>query len=325
MKFGLIIDGCVQRSYFIKDGKSYKLKSDNLEPYSHHHSISNECHLGLWGWPSVFKDGYFINWTEWDELPKLDLDIVQVALEKHPGKYNVDMIRKAYPNAVIVSFIKEATWVNLNPNERLNFFNSCDFITFPWKVDYDSKGILGIKTLESLLKRKVYYMPQPNNINYLHDKFYKEIRPISILNYKSPQRSNLNSFVDIISTKYSVHSFKHIVEYKGPKHNQWEKFLEGISKSSFCFNLDPSPYGGSMGVQCAALGIINFGGIQDSHTILWPDLATNDEIFLDKKFSEVLNDKNLHKKYIKKAFNKVLEVYDYKSIHKSFNRMINNN
>jgi hypothetical protein len=80
-----------------------------------------------------------------------------------------------------------------------------------------------------------------------------------------------------------------------------------------------------MGVQCAALGIINFGGIQDSHTILWSDLATNDEIFLDKKFSEVLNDKNLHEKYIKKAFNKVLEVYDYKSIYKSFNRMINNN
>ena len=25
MKFAMIIDGCVQRSYFIKDGKSYKI------------------------------------------------------------------------------------------------------------------------------------------------------------------------------------------------------------------------------------------------------------------------------------------------------------
>ena len=87
MKFAMIIDGCVQRSYFIKDGKSYKLKANNLEPYRHHHSIGNECHLGLWNYPFLFEGGHFINLTEWDELPKLDLDLILIALERYHGQY----------------------------------------------------------------------------------------------------------------------------------------------------------------------------------------------------------------------------------------------
>ena len=97
MNFAMIIDGCVQRSYYVKDGKSYRFETD--EPYSHHHSIGNECHLGIWGWPFLFN-GYFLNWTEFDELPGLDLDIVMVAIEKNPN-YNVDILRKRYPNATI--------------------------------------------------------------------------------------------------------------------------------------------------------------------------------------------------------------------------------
>lgn len=316
MKFAMIVDGCVQRSYFVQDKKSYRLKSNNLDPYEHHHSINNECHLGIWGWPFVFDDGYFINWTEWDELPKLDLDIVMVAIEKHPQKYNVSMLRKAYPNAIIVSFVKEATWINITPRQRLEFFRQCDRVTFPWNVSSD------IKELESKLNKKVYYIPQPHDINFLYDHFYKEERSPMILDYKAPERVANNSIISDISNKHSLPYKKHVVKYKGPGHKQWQEFLDGIKDCAFCFNLDDSAYGGSMGVQCAALGIINFGGIQDSHGILWPDLATNNEKILKKKFEQIINDEILHNTYVENAYKRAQSIYSHSSVKKQFLKII---
>lgn len=312
----MIVDGCVQRSYFVKDGKSYKLKSNNLEPYGHHHSISNECHLGIWGWPSVFKDGYFINWTEWDQLPNLDLDIVMVAIEKHPEKYNVSMLREAYPNAIIVSFVKEATWTNMSHQQRLEFFKACDRVTFPWNVTSD------INKLESILDKKVFYIPQPHDINFLYENFYIEERTPMILDYKAPERVANNSIISDISNKHYLPFKKHVVKYKGADHKQWQEFLNGIKDCAFCFNLDDSPYGGSMGVQCAALGIINFGGMQDSHEILWPDLATNNENILKEKFEQIINDVTLHNTYIENAFLKAQSMYSYESVKEQFLKII---
>jgi len=318
----MVVDGCVQRSYRVIDGKSYKLKSDNLEPYGHHHSLSNECHLGIWGWPFVFGDGYFINWTEWDELPKLELDVIMVALEKQIDRYNVGMLRKAYPNAIIVSFIKEAFWTNYNHQQRIDFFKSCDYITFPWDVKKDNNGILGLETLESLVGKKVYYMPQPHNINYLYDHYYKEDRAHKILNYKAPERGNDNSIIAQISKKYDIESFSHVVKYRGPGHKQWEEFLDGIHNTTYCFNLDETIYGGSMGVQCAALGILNFGGIQESHKILWPELATNDYTELETQFELYYNNSDIHRNAIQIAFDTAQNVYGYESIRNRFIKMI---
>ena len=171
MKFAMLVDGCVQRSYYVKDKKSYKFDTD--EPYSHHHSIGNECHLGIWGWPFLF-DGYFLNWTEFEELPTLDLDVIMVAIEKNPDKYNTGMLRKKYPNATIVSFVKEDYWTVSNVEQRINFFKECDVITFPWNIDKDENGILGLENLNRLCERKVHYVPQPHDIDFLYDK-YKEI------------------------------------------------------------------------------------------------------------------------------------------------------
>jgi hypothetical protein len=316
MKFAMIVDGCTQHSYYVIDNKSYSLKSNNLVSYSHHHSIGNECHLGIWGWPFVFDEGYFINWTEWDELPNLDLDIIMVAIERHPERYNVSMLRKAYPNALIVSFIKEATWSNLTYNQRSDFFKQCDYVTFPWDIPAD------INMLETTLNRKVYYMPQPHNIEYLNKRYYSENRHAIILDYKPPQRLADNSIILDISNKFSLPTKSHIVKYKGPYHRQWEEFLDGIKDCAFCFNLDESYYGGSMGVQCAALGIINFGGIQDSHKILWPDLATNDEQILKEKFEQIINNTELHMSYVKNAYIRAQSIYGYEAVKKRFLKMI---
>ena len=327
MKFAMIVDGCVQRSYFVKDKKSYRLKADNLEPYGHHHSIKNECHLGIWGWPFVFGDGYFINWTEWETLPDLDLDVIMVALEKNPHKYNVQMLRKAYPNAVIVSFIKEDYWTKYTPQQRIDFFNQCDHITFPWNIEHDSnpQGILGISTLSNICNKKVYYIPQPHNIEYLHNNYYNENKNLQILNYKTPEISEgerTSDFVDYIQKKYNIEVTKHIVKYKGEGHKQWEEFLSGITTSGYCFNLDTVKSGGSMAVQCAALGILNIGGVQDSHEILFPDTATNDWGKLEKIFDLYYNNIDKHYDAIQFAYNKAIDVYSYKSIESRFKKMI---
>ena len=284
--------------------------------------------LIIWGWPFVFDEGYFINWTEWDELPKLDLDIVMVALEKQPGKYNVDMLRNAYPNAAIVSFIKEDYWTQYSPLQRIDFFNQCDYITFPWNIEYDNNpnGILGISTLSKLVNKKVYYMPQPHNIEYLYDNYYNNNKKLQILNYKTPEISEgerTDSFVEYISKKYDVEVIKHIVKYRGPKHKQWEEFLSGITTSGFCFNLDTVRSGGSMAVQCAALGILNVGGVQDSHETLFPDTATNDWNKLEKAFDLYYNNTEFHFETIQKAYNKAIEIYSYESIYNRFIKMVN--
>jgi len=322
INFAMLIDGCVQRSYYVKDGKSYKFNTD--EPYSHHHSIGNECHLGIWGWPFLF-DGYFLNWTEFNELPSLDLDVIMVAIEKK-HEYNVDMIRKKYPNAIVVSFIKEDYWSNFSIPQRVEFFKSCDYITFPWKVDHEENGMLGIKTLSDLCGRDVHYVPQPHNIDFLYEKYFKEDKLIQILNYKTPEVSpgeDTESFVNYISEKYNIPVVEHVVKYKGPEHNQWEEFLSGITDSLYCFNLDTVKTGGSMAVQCAALGMLNIGGVQDSNEILFPNTATNDWDKLEKSFVNLHENSDVLEETMHTAFKKANENYSYDSVKNKFLGVVN--
>ena len=322
MNFAMIIDGCVQRSYYVKDGKSYRFETD--EPYSHHHSIGNECHLGIWGWPFLFN-GYFLNWTEFDELPGLDLDIVMVAIEKNPN-YNVDILRKRYPNATIVSFIKEDYWSRLSIDQRVEFFKSCDHITFPWNIEYEQGGMLGVKTLSELCGREVHYVQQPHDVDYLYDNYFKEDKLIQILDYKTPEKSpgeDTESFVNHISKKYGIPTTQHIVKYRGPEHSQWEEFLSGITDSLYCFNLDTVKSGGSMAVQCAALGIINVGGVQDSNEILFPSLATNDLNQLEDIFKTIHNDSDKREDVIQTAFNKARSHYSHDAVRERFLGVVN--
>ena len=335
MNFAMIVDGCVQRSYYVKDKKSYRFNTD--EPYSHHHSIGNECHLGIWGWPFLF-DGYFLNWTEFEELPTLDLDVIMVAIEKNPDKYNVDILRKKYPNATIVSFIKEDYWINSSLEQRVNFFKSCDIITFPWNVQRDNNGIsvlrdangnvitysvtsLGIDNLTELCGKQVHYVPQPHDVDFLYDRYFQQEKQIKILNYKAPEKSpgeDTESFVDYISKKYEIPTFQHVVKYSGPECKQWEQFLEGITSSLYCFNLDPVKTGGSMAVQCASLGILNIGGLQDSHEILFSETATNEWERLEEVFQKIHSEPKFRDDVISYAFNKARSHYSHESVRKRF-------
>lgn len=314
MNFAMMIDGCVQSSYYVKGGKSYKFGTD--DPYIHYHSISNECPLGLWGYPFLFE-GYFINLTEFsNELPTLDLDLILVAIEKKPLEFNVQMLRNKYPNATIVSFVKESHWIYSTVQQRLEFFKSCDYNTFPWKINYDIEGgINGIKTLSGLLGREVYYLPYPHNVQYLHDKYYKQDRDKKILAYKSgDNRGQSTDFVDNIAKKYGLEVFQHIVKYKGDGHQQWEEFLDGITSAMYCFNLSDRVYGGTMAVQCAALGILNIGGREDSHKALWERTYTNDLLILEHEFVDTFLDQRHYIDTIQKAYSNSIGIYSHNAV-----------
>ncbi len=322
MNFAMIIDGCLQRSYYVKNSKSYRFETD--EPYSHHHSIGNECHLGLWGYPFLF-DGYFLNWTEFDDLPTLDLDLILVAIEKKPNQYNVSMLREKYPNAIIISFVKESHWIHSSVQQRLEFFKACDFNTFPWKINYDIEGgINGIKTLSQLCGREVYHLPYPHDVQYLYDRYYKQNREKKILAYKSPDdRGQSTDFINQISEKYGIGVFKHIVKYKGEGHQMWEEFLEGITSAMYCFNLSDRVYGGTMAVQCAALGILNIGGREDSHKILWDRTYTNDLLILEHEFANTFLDQDAYDDTIQRAYSNAIHTYSHNSVKNRILDIIN--
>jgi hypothetical protein len=174
--------------------------------------------------------------------------------------------------------------------------------------------------------RDVHYVPQPHDINFLYDRYFEPNRNVQILNYR-PTQDNLVSgnedYVEYIGNKYNVNVVKHLVKSKDPhKDNTWEQFLSGITKSLYCFNTANQRVGGSMGVQCAALGILNFGGIQDSHEVLFPETATNDLVQLEEIFQKIHNDTELRESIIKKAFDKALENYSHDSVKKRFIEVI---
>ena len=96
MKFALIIDNISNcESYFVKDSTAYDLK--NKKEYSYEGSIGSKCFMNTWNYPWLF-DGYFINWKDYESnLPKLDLDVIFVTIERFLDKYdwcNVSTLRK---------------------------------------------------------------------------------------------------------------------------------------------------------------------------------------------------------------------------------------
>ena len=89
------------------------------------------------------------------------------------------------------------------------------------------------------------------------------------------------------------------------------------------FNLDPIPvYPGQQAMQCAALGIVQIGGVNDSHHILWPETATCDEKVLEEKFVEYLNDYEKRVTLIQTAFERINKVYSFKAIKNKFEEII---
>ncbi len=312
MNFALIVDDCKVESYVVRDKKAYEFSNPNI-PYQFHHSIGNECFIGFWGYPFVF-DGCFINWKEWSELPDLDLDVIFVTIEKRFNECKIKDLRKKYPNAIIISAIKELWNWNSEWMNRMDVFNNSD------KVFVPISDINQFPQLVQNCSKEICFLPQPIDIDYLYNNFYLEERDESIFVY-DPSHNRVRQgktveFAKYIGDKYNIPLST--INTQNNK-NQWYDFLKVWTKSTFHFNLDPVPfYPGQQSIQCASMGVIQIGGVNDSHKLLWPETYTNDFSILEEKFVGYLNNYDTRINVIQDAFTKVEEIYSFKSVFNKF-------
>lgn len=306
MKFGLFIDKCSQESFYVNNGKSYRFDDT---PYSTVNSIENYTHMSIFQYPFLFEnDGYFIN-LKTTVLPDVDFDIIFLVREKFFDEFPIHLIRSKYPNAKIFGVLKEQYGVD--EYLRSKALAECDKILLPFKhkfIHYQYQQMTGKETI---------WLPQPYNIDFLYDKFYKSHRTVDIFSYISPtlpelRRSNTEIFTSYISKKYNLN-------VKRVSTNTWNEFLETISTCKFIFNLDPIQAAGQTGIQSAILGLASIGGNSDSYINLYPSTFGTNFDRLEEEFVKLMNTE-LYIQYIQSAFNKVNNIYGMDSVkHKILN------
>jgi hypothetical protein len=302
MKLALIVDNCRQESFQINEGKSYKLGTDI--PYQFPHSINNECHIGFWSYPKLFGDGYFIK-IDQTPLPDLNLDIIIAALQLDNWQDNLSRIRNKYKNAIVLGTIKE-----LNQT-RIDFLNSCDKIAMPFLTTNSNEFItwLGNPTAD------VFCLAQPIDVDYLYNNFFCETKKIQLFQYNNnvhARRGYTAEFCNYISDKYNIPIVT--ANTTGDNINQWRDFILSWRESLFHINLDPYCYSVQQTCQCAALGVVNFGGCNDPFYSLFPSTATNDFSILEQQISKCLNEESYLIKMISSAWEKVNALYSIKSV-----------
>ena len=264
--------------------------------------------MGFWGYPFLWE-GCFINWSEWDELPNIDLDVIFIIIEKDFIKYKIDDLRKKYPNAILVAALKETYNWNQEAARRIEVYNQCDKVIIPVR---DLKYFPGLEQV----KKEIHFLPQPVDIDYLYTHYYQEEREEKIFSYfpvhNSSRCGDTQKFTEYINAKYKI---PYIRQHTQQSKKQWEDFLKIWTPCTFHFNLDPTvQFPGQQAMQCAALGVIHIGGVNDSHHFLWPDTSTNDVIKLEKMLMEYTQ--NIEKRIyaIKYAWKQLNEIYSYDAI-----------
>ena len=71
---------------------------------------------------------------------------------------------------------------------------------------------------------------------------------------------------------------------------------------------------GSQAMQCAALGVINIGGLNCSHRLLWPETATLDPNILESRIRDYLDNPEKIMNAVDYAYRTVKKFHDTKSV-----------
>lgn len=318
MKFALILESSLQKSFSVKNKCAYRLGTDQI--YEWHSSIrvgDEMTTMGPFAYPFIFE-GDYINWEEVGTLPSNDYDVVFCALEKHPYKYNVDLIRKTYPNAIVVGTVKELYFIK-DYKTRVDFFNQCDYVCVPYKDSWYSL----FPDLQRDVNKEIHWLPQGYDVDFLYKHFYREERVDSFFSYIAPhppRRSNTEQYANFLSQKFNIPVIRK--DLTKAYDMQWHDFISLFSQSTFCINLDPEPQYGQQGVQSAILGVINIGGVNDSHFSLWPDTCHNDLESLTSFIAKCLESPEYRFTIMKNSFEKASQIYSFDAVKHKFNTII---
>ena len=322
MRVGLFWDGAINiNSYYVKDGVGYNYFTN--EPYVYHHSVSPECYPATQNFTFLWGSGSFINISEWEELPDLDLDIIFYANERsgledeNYEKYCVGRLKDKYKNVKIVGYLKEVYVKEHRFDNRIKFLKECDYIHA--EAAGRMKSLDEFTKIENLTNRKLNFSNQPLNVDYMFDNFYTNEKENSIFAYlPAPihRRGRTYEFANYIGKKYNID-----VKYKSLSYGQkfdylsQKEFIKLWSSSFYHFNLDPIDiHPGGQCIQVASVGSINIGGLNESHHILYPDTATCDEKILEEKLDEYINDEKKKFNAIEYAWEKVNENFSFKKV-----------
>ena len=328
MKFGLIIDGIGtddMDSFYVKDNQAYKFSDDT--PYSPTHelgSLGSECFISTFNYPWLFENGHFINWSEFKyDLPDLDLDLIFVVRERSlartdgfwDGWCEVDNLRKKYPNAKIVGFLKEI-WVgepydysHVKHLARIDFLKECDTVI----MNRPENKIGVFEHLRDAVQKPFNFVAQPHNIDYFYDTFGSNQHQSiwAYLPQNPPRRANTYEFANYIGNKFNIQ-----VKYKpSVAHIPLRDFITEWSSCMYHFNLDPIDYfPGKQVVHTASVGTINIGGVNDNHFLLYPETATCDVKVLEEKFTEYYEDDTKRNQVVQYAWDKLNEVFSFNAV-----------
>ena len=330
MKFAMFWDTAISiESHYVKEGTAYSFKTD--EPYMYTHAISPQCFMAGGNYPFLYGNGDFINISEWDELPDLELEFIlyrneRVGLDdENRDKYSVQRLRDKYPNATIIGWLCEVSVQEHRYDNWIKFLNDCDGILT--SAAESMKTLPQFVELEKHLNKKIRFSPFPINIDYIYDNFYSEEKEESIYAYiPNPlhRRGRTYEFANYIGQKYDIPvKFKSLEPGQKFDYLSQKEFMELWTPSAFHFNLDPMDcHPGNQAVQVANVGSINFGGLNESHHLLFPETATNDEQVLEEKFVEYLNNHKKRFEVIQYAWNKLNETYGFTAVRKNIETLL---
>lgn len=290
MKFALACDSSRVQSYICNDNKVYLFDGT---PYYRSHHISNKCLMGFWNFPMLFN-GFFINLNE-QYYPDEDLDLIFAAIES--DIQNLYKLKKLYPNAIIVGAIKEQVIDKKLRNELIE--NTDAFVS--QYLTYDFFDSFGYSQPKSIFK-----IPQPIDVTFLKENFYKQKKNyiFDYSNYWVGGRSGYNQ------------NFLANVNYKSVlnKSDQWDNFINMWSDAKYMINIDPTNNFGQQAIQCAILETIMIGGLNDSHKLLYPNLASCDLNVLIEEFNKLETDEMYYANTINHASKTVEDIYSFKTV-----------
>ena len=330
MKFALIQDmigsGGI-KSYQVKNNLAYDLDENPYDPEFTPAAVNRHCYISTYNYPWLYEGGYFINWEQHkDDLPDLDLDLIFLVIERTLNRQDefswvkVETIRKKYPNAKVVAFLKEI-WVgepydyeHPKNKARVDFIKQCDGVIM------NRPELKEFEYLSERVDKPFNFIAQPHNIDYFYDRWGgdKDLAIWAYLPCGIERRANTYEFANHISKKYNIP-----IRYKplqaGQKFNYMslEDFVTNWSPCLFHFNLDPINYfPGKQAVHVASVGSINIGGVNENHSLLYPKTATCDTKVLEEKIVECLEDENKRNDIITHAWNKLNETFSFNAVRK---------
>jgi hypothetical protein len=342
MKLAYILDVAGVKSFYVKNGEAYTFKDD--KPYTFHHSVSPSLFMAGWNYPFLWPGGCYINLNEFInnglDLPDVKFDMILYANERcglDPDTYDdytVARVQESYPDATIFGWFKEIEIPYREGRQkerlenRIKFFKDCGENILLGAVG-SMKDLPEIDEIEKTIGTKIkHFISCPIPIDGLYDTFYSDEKEKSIYAYlPNPphRRGKTYEFCNYLSKKYNIP-----VRYKPLQSGQrfdylsQKDFIDLWSSSLFHVNMDPiKTHPGQQCIQVAAVGSVNLGGLNESHHILFPDTATNDENILEEKFKQYLDDENELFRAIQYAWEKLNEKYSFNVVKQQLSEVMN--